>query len=202
MNKPHERGFINPSEIAFDVDGVFADTIGTFLKIAREEYGLLNVSRNDITTFDLSKCLKLEKDLILEIICKALNDENTLKTKPFPHAPRALTEISARAPLVFVTARVWGESIRKWIHKQLPDVPRRKIRVYATGNPDKKLDVLKSEGVRYFVEDRLETCHLLHEEGIEPIVFDQPWNREPHSFIKVSSWLELKNLINLNHTGS
>ena len=202
MKKNTESGFIDPCEIAFDIDGVFADTIGTFIEIAHSEYGLSHVRREMITTFDLSKCLDLEKDLILEIICKALNDENTLKTRPFPNAPEILTDLSRRSPLVFVTARVWGDSIKRWIYNQLPEVPPEKIRVYATGQPEKKIDVLRAEGVKYFVEDRLETCEMLHEEGIVPVVFDQPWNRQPHPFIKVSSWLELKELINLNHAES
>ncbi|HDM78848.1 MAG TPA: haloacid dehalogenase [Deltaproteobacteria bacterium] len=199
MKKSFEPGFIDPRELAFDIDGVFADTINTFIEIAQKEYGLSHVKREKITTFDLSKCLDLDKDLILEIICKALNDENTLRTKPFPDAAEILTEFSKKSPLIFVTARVWGESIKKWIHNQLPEVPRDRIKVYATGNPDKKLDVLRWEGIKYFVEDRLETCYLLHEAGIEPIVFDQPWNQEPHPFIRVGNWLELKKLINLNH---
>ncbi len=200
MCNTREPGFINPSELAFDVDGVFADTINTFIEIARKEYGLSHVKMEDITTFDLSKCLNLDKDLIIEIICKALDDENTLRTRPFPHAPEILTEISRYSPLIFVTARVWGDSIEKWIHNQLPAVPQEKIKVYATGDPNRKLEVLRHEGIRYFVEDRLETCHLLYEAGIEPIIFDQPWNQEPHPFIRVSSWPELKSLLNLNHS--
>ncbi len=199
MKEVSESSFINPEEIAFDVDGVFADTISTFIDIARNEYGISHVKHECITSFDLSKCLNLDKELIIEIICKALDDENTLRTRPFPKASEILTEISRHAPLIFVTARIWEDSIKNWIYNQLPAVPKQRIKVYATGNPEKKLDVLEEENVKYFVEDRLETCHMLREAGIEPIVFDQPWNREPHPFIRVSNWAELKNLINLNH---
>jgi uncharacterized HAD superfamily protein len=55
--------------------------------------------------------------------------------------------------------------------------------------------VLKERGVRYFVEDRLDTCHLLAEAGIIPIVYEQPWNREPHPFAVVRDWDDIAEMI-------
>jgi hypothetical protein len=49
--------------------------------------------------------------------------------------------------------------------------------------------------VRWFVEDRLDTCHLLKAAGIAPVVFSQPWNREPHDYLQVASWPELEGRI-------
>ena len=34
------NGYIHPSRIGFDIDGVVADTGGAFLRILREEYGI------------------------------------------------------------------------------------------------------------------------------------------------------------------
>ncbi len=202
MTVVYKRGIINPNRIAFDVDGVFADTVNTFIEVAAGRYGVTHIKQEHITSFDLSMCLDLEPDLIKMIICDALDDENTMKTRPIPYAAEVLTKISNYAPLIFVTARVWGESIKRWVSKQLPKVNDERIRIYATGNPNKKLDILKKEGVEYFVEDRLETCLVLHEAGIKPIVFEQPWNRERHNFLKVRSWLELQDLIDWNsHSG-
>ncbi len=59
---------------------------------------------------------------------------------------------------------------------------------------DKK-DVLLDKKVAYFVEDRLETCFLLHDAGISPVVFKQPWNRKPHPFPEVGNWQELETMI-------
>ena len=39
-----------PDRIAFDVDGVVADTMRLFLDIAREEYGINHTRYEDITS--------------------------------------------------------------------------------------------------------------------------------------------------------
>ena len=50
--------------------------------------------------------------------------------------------------------------------------------------------------MKYFVDDRLDTCTLLNEHGITPIVFDQPWNREEeHPFTVVHTWEDLNRMI-------
>jgi 5'(3')-deoxyribonucleotidase len=45
------------------------------------------------------------------------------------------------------------------------------------------------------VEDRLETCVDIQESGIIPVLFRQPWNRQPHRFLEVGNWAELARLI-------
>lgn len=49
--------------------------------------------------------------------------------------------------------------------------------------------------LRCFVEDRLDTCFLMQQHDITPVVFVQPWNRRPHSSMAVDSWDQLKNII-------
>ena len=58
----------------------------------------------------------------------------------------------------------------------------------ATGDPDSKLQYLQEQKIRFFVEDRLETCLHLSGHGITPILFAQPWNRVPHPFLEVADW--------------
>jgi hypothetical protein len=65
----------------------------------------------------------------------------------------------------------------------------------ATGSFEAKTDVLLENGIKWFVEDRLETCHLLKAAGIAPVVFRQPWNQEPHDYLQVGSWQELEQRI-------
>jgi uncharacterized HAD superfamily protein len=73
-------------------------------------------------------------------------------------------------------------------------VPRERITVIASGAPEIKLQILKGLDVRYFVEDRAETCRQLKEAGIQPLLFDQPWNRnEPaDGFIRIENWMQLR----------
>ena len=126
---------IPKDRLAFDIDGVVADIMTTFLALARE------------------------------------------------------------TPLLFVTARDRRRPIEHWLHRHLAPVPPESIRVLATGDPDTKIHCLKDHGIQYFVEDRLETCLQLASHGITPILFAQPWNRQPHPFPEVADWPELARLL-------
>jgi hypothetical protein len=78
---------------------------------------------------------------------------------------------------------------------QLLDGQHHRAKIVATGSFEAKSDVLLANDIKWFVEDRLETCHLLKAAGIEPVVFRQPWNREPHDYLQVESWQQLEQWI-------
>ena len=185
---------IDPCTLAFDVDGVVADTMEVFVRLAHERYALTHLSKQDMLCYDLYDCLGLKKDIIDDLICLTLDHEHTMQIPPVPGAPAVLTELAGTAPLLFVTARIWPESITKWIFTILPSVPPERITVIASGAPETKLQILKGLDIRYFVEDRAETCRQLKEAGIQPLLFDQPWNRnEPaDGFIRIENWTQLR----------
>ena len=64
-----------------------------------------------------------------------------------------------------------------------------------TGSHKNKVDVLRERNIGCFVDDRLETCDLIHEAGILPILYKQPWNRVAHPYREINSWKELEALI-------
>jgi uncharacterized HAD superfamily protein len=182
--------------LAFDIDGVVADIMTTFLALARERYNQGHHLRYEhITTFALADCLDLPAWIIDELIRELIDRPHELPVSPFPHAVPVLTRLAREAPLLFVTARDRGRPIENWLHRNLALVPPSAIRVLATGDPDIKIHYLKDHGIQYFVEDRLETCFDLAREGITPIVFAQPWNRRPHPFLEVAGWPELARLL-------
>jgi 5'(3')-deoxyribonucleotidase len=185
---------IDPAEVAFDVDGVIADTMSLFLDIARDEYHIEGIRAEDMTCYNLEACLDLEPDVILAILDRILSGNYSGTLKPIDGSPVVLTRIARyRRPLLFVTARTHSELIQQWLEQMLP-LDRGSIQVVATGTFDGKAAVLLERGVRYFVEDRLETCFQLKNSGIEPVLFSQPWNRQDHPFIEVKSWGELEEL--------
>jgi hypothetical protein len=187
-------GQIDPWSLGFDIDGVVADTMAVFVRIAHDRYGLTHLSKLDMLCYNLYECLGLEKQIIDDLIRLTLDEEHTMQIPPVPGAPEVLTELARAAPLRFVTARIQPESITQWLFTILPGVPREKIAVIASGSAETKLDILNELEIRYFVEDRIETCRRLKEAGIEPLLFDQPWNRNEAAdgFIRVQNWTQLK----------
>ncbi len=185
---------IDPCLLAFDIDGVVADTMAVFVTLAHEKYGLTHLSQQDMLSYNLYECLGLEKHIIDDLIRLTLDDRHTMQIPPVPGAPEVLMELAGVAPLLFITARVCSEPITQWLFTVLPRVPREKITVIASGAPETKIEILSGLDIRYFVDDRIETCRRLKEAGIEPFLFDQPWNRNDPAdgFIRVQNWIQLK----------
>jgi len=182
---------LSPDSTAFDVDGVIADTMGLFIDIARESFQIDDLRYEDITTYHLDECLDLAPDTIEAIIRQILDGNHGLQLNTISGCRRAMAKFAADGqPVRFVTARPGPDVIRPWLEQHLP-LRSDQIEVVATGSFEAKADVLHAEGIRVFVEDRLETCFLLSQNGITPILFAQPWNRYPHPFREVASWEEL-----------
>ena len=195
-NRPGKKVLIPLDQLAFDIDGVVADIMTTFLDLARTRYDCGHHLRyEDLTTFRLEDCLDLEPRIIEQLIRELIDRPHELTVAPLPHAVPVLTRLARETPLIFVTARDRAAPIQTWLQQTLAEVPPAAIRVVATGDPDTKLHYLLDHRVRYFVEDRLETCQQLAGHGITPILFAQPWNRRPHPFLEVSNWPQLASLL-------
>jgi uncharacterized protein len=184
---------IDPSDLAFDIDGVVADTMAVFVRLAQERYGFTRLTKEDLRQYDLRACLDIPLEIVDELICTTLDDDHTLQIPPMDGAVAVLTKLAEHGPLRFVTARIWPESIIRWLQQTLSEVDAGRIEVFATGLPEAKCSILRDLKVKYFVEDRVETCRLLMESGIQPLLFDQPWNRGPEAvlFPRIEDWSQL-----------
>lgn len=186
---------IAPDALAFDIDGVIADTMHLFLDILGDHYDVHTVQYADITCYRLDQCLDLDETILTAATERILDGRYRAVLKPLPGAGsvlRRIGEVTGR--ILMVTARPDPGPIENWMN-QLLDGHRHQMRIIATGSYEAKTDVLLENDIRWFVEDRLETCHLLNTAGIAPIVFRQPWNNEPHDYLRVDSWQELERRI-------
>lgn len=184
---------IDPEKVAFDIDSVFADTMTLFLEIARRDFGINNIRYENITEYYLEDCLDIDPDVVTAIINSIIEDNSGIELMPMEGAVDTLVKVGAIAPLLFVTARPRLEPIKKWVWKTLLVDPSR-IEVIATGSFEGKVEILKTRGVAYFIEDRLETCFHLRANDITPILFSHPWNQKPHPFHTVRNWTEIETL--------
>ncbi len=189
---------IKPNELAFDIDGVFADTIGAFIREARDRYGII-IRYEDITEYELMKSIKMDENTMIELAKRILYEPLEMGISPIEGSVRVLKKLSQTTRLLFVTARPDREGISKWVLSHLRDVDRDRIWIMATGTHEQKVPLLASQGIRYFVEDRLETCFMLAQASITPIVFEQPWNKKTHPFPSIKGWHELEQMIDWNH---
>lgn len=192
---------IDPGQIAFDIDGVVADTMEVFLALAEKDHGYKGLTQSQITDFDLSNCLPLHPKTISAIFKKISAVDHDPPLKMLPGAKGALKHLLMLGhELVFVTARVSGLPILHWLEQELiPDAEKgngQSIRVINTGKHDNKGPALEALGRTHLVDDRLETCFDLREQGFNPILFAQPWNRKLHPFVEVENWGELAAKIN------
>ncbi len=70
---------IDPESIAFDIDGVFADTIPLVIEIARDEFGIDGIRPEDITCYALRDCLDIDGEIIEAVIKKLLDGNYSAK---------------------------------------------------------------------------------------------------------------------------
>ena len=179
---------INPALIGFDIDGVVADTGGAFIRIAVEEYGLRNISLDDITSFEVMDCLNVDREIIEEIFSRLLDDPLHAGLQPMEDAIYVLNRFADKAPLTFVTARPQKKPIARWLQYFLKPAAFANMRLVAMGEHDKKTSYIRNLGLKYFVDDRLQTCEKLAREGINPLVYNQPWNKNGHNLPTVNDW--------------
>jgi uncharacterized protein len=185
---------ISAADIAFDIDGVVADTFRSFVLLAERDYGL-KIHYEDITEYEFWKCLDIGEEKALAIIRRLIDDPIEVGIKPVKGAPDVLARLLKSAPLTFVTARPEADSILRWMTEVMGFPNDNGIILEATGDHERKASFLVRHNVKYFVEDRLETCYLLNDASIVPILFDQPWNRKPSVFKRVKTWEDIAGLI-------
>ena len=185
---------INPALIGFDIDGVVADTGGAFIRIANEEYGINSISLDDITSFEVIDCLDVDQGIIEEIFIRLLDDPLTAGLQPMEDAIPVLHRFADEAPLTFITARPHEKPIARWLKHYLQPATFEKIRLVAMNVHDNKTAYIKELGLKYFVDDRLQTCKMLANEGITPLVYNQPWNKNGHDLPTVNDWQAIHSL--------
>jgi uncharacterized protein len=185
---------IDPRHLAFDIDGVVANTMQLFIDIGKEVYGIHHIRYEQMTAYDLQQCLDIEPETIQAIVNRITEGDYPCKLGPIQGAPEVLKRLGALGPIRMVTARPHLGPIKEWVAGLLGR-DHGVVKMTATGSFDAKPDFLRSQNITHFVDDRIDTCHLLQAHDITPILFAQPWNRQSHPFLEVDGWRQMALLI-------
>ncbi|MGW8194547.1 MAG: 5' nucleotidase, NT5C type [Desulforhopalus sp.] len=182
-------------EIGFDFDGVIADTAEAFIRLACTNYGYCSFTLDDITNFELEHCLDMPRDLVESIFTEILYDSIGTDLRPITGAVDCLEKFTTVSPVTIITARTLQKPVLVWLERFFTETARAQIRVVATGDHNDKIRYIRSHNLKYFIDDRAETCRQLAKDNITPFVFTQPWNINRHQLQAVASWEEIRALV-------
>ena len=188
---------ISPHEIGFDFDGVIADTTTTFIEIACGKYNYCSFTMDDITSFQVEECLPMPVNVVNRIFLEILEDSLAVGLKPLPGAVEVLSDMAQCGPVTVITARHIKQPLIDWFDNYFSPRSRKAIKLVVMGDHDDKLRYIQEHNLRFFVDDRAETCQQLAATSVSPLVFSQPWNRNRHNLPTVSNWQEIRAMLNL-----
>lgn len=185
---------IHPSRLGFDFDGVVADTAEAFIRLCCEDHGYCSFRLEDITNFEVERCLNVDLEVVEAVFTKILLNSVEVGLKPMTGAVEVLNELTQMGGVTLVTARSDPGPVEEWLGTVMPQSVCENMTIVAMGAHDNKPRYIMEHGLHCFIDDRAETCHQLNEAGIHPIVFAQPWNHGRHSFSTVSCWKDIREL--------
>ena len=186
---------IKVQETGFDFDGVIADTAEAFIRLACTQYGHCSFTQEDITNFELENCLNIPFTQVEKIFTDILTDSLAAQLRLIPGAIECLEDFSRSSTVTIITARPVENPVFDWLDCFLSQEARKNIQVVATGDHDDKIRYIHQHQLKFFIDDRAETCKRLVLEQINPLVFTQPWNKNRHSLQTVADWVEIRNLV-------
>lgn len=185
---------IHPATIGFDLDCVVIDTMEAFIRLAREEHQI-TVLPEQITEFQVEECLDMADATIADIFQRLIDDPVACAMQPIAGAVPVLQDMAMVAPLTFITARPDPAPISAWLTANLGSETAAASTLVAMGDHDGKAQHIHQQGLQYFIDDRFQTCEDLNHQGINALVFEQPWNKNRHNLPTVSNWQEIAALV-------
>lgn len=188
---------ISVTELGFDFDGVLADIGEVFVRLACEEHNYCSFTLDDIINFTVEECIQIPPDIIATIFNDILEDSLATRLRPMDGMIEVIGDLAELGPITIVTARTKAQPVQDWLAHHLPKKTCSQIRLVAMGDHDDKVRYLKDLKLKYFIDDRLETCRQVAEANLTPYIFSNPWNNSNHGFATVSTWSEIRNLVDL-----
>ena len=187
---------IHPEEIGFDFDGVIANTARSFINIALQKYDF-SFKLEDIVDFDIETCIGMPIEKVNAIFIEIMNDSIATDVLPMQGAIETLGLMAASHRVTIITARPVTTPVENWLSHHLASDLLPNISLTAMGDHNDKIRYAKEHKLKYFIDDRAETCLQFADAGLQPFVFEQPWNHGRHTLPTVTNWQDIRNLLAL-----
>jgi len=184
---------------AFDIDGVFCHTWELMIELFNDMG--YDVVEDDMTCFDLNKCLSVPQETIREVIEMSLSiplmDRKIIDKQAV--ACVSLLHFLTGKTVPFITSRKNPDNtvyfLDNYVVKgKFPYVVRHGSWTDGLKAGERKLQQINELGCVAMVEDAPETLKLLSENGIISMLRDRPYNKYATWALRFSDWREVANV--------
>jgi uncharacterized HAD superfamily protein len=170
-----------------DFDDVLCSTAESLLEILFQQYGK-RISYENLTSFDLNKCMNITNEKIDTILDIAHSDEKIIQNDPVRKASEALSKLSesgyridivtGRPPFTKTASETWLSNYHvPYDNLYFVNKYSRQGNGYGDGETLLLADI-KQMNFSFAVEDSLDTAAFIARNMNIPVfLLDRPWNR-------------------------
>ena len=177
--------------ICIDIDGTITDPY-YWLSYANNYFNS-NISESQITSYDISKVLNVDRNDYLEFYEKYKFEIHT-KQALRDDVKDALEMLHKFNNLYFVTARDKSLELLTYLYLLDHEIPFDEVFILGTHN---KVPKAKDLNCDIFIEDSYDNAIELSNSGFKVILLDTNYNRLPlnHNIIRAHNWMEISQII-------
>jgi uncharacterized HAD superfamily protein len=184
---------MNNIKLGFDFDGVIGESDTVLCDIINKRFGL-NTTPKDFIDYEICNCINITREQRRSVIDELLTPNQTFRIKPARGALKFIQEwYEIGNKIEVVTTRNDHHPVYLFFEQYLPNV---EVCIYSSRD---KGTFCKKLGMTHFIDDHPQNILDLANAGIQPIVFDQLYNRNLSRLLeqliwRVHSWEGVKKL--------
>jgi 5'-nucleotidase len=183
--------------IAIDVDEVLADLLSQFIIFHNETYGT-KLKREEFITYNWWDTMHEDFEQMKKEIYNFFKSSYIKDVKPVEGAQEGVKRLKRKHDLIIITSRPYVLSVltEHWINNHFPNCFSK---FYFTKSIIDNDTLTKAEACRMgnasiLIDDQIKYVEDCAKNGIDAILFDQPWNMhymESEKVKKAYSWPEI-----------
>jgi uncharacterized HAD superfamily protein len=181
-------------KIGFDFDGVIWNANVVLCDIIHKTLKI-EIRPKDVIEYSIEKLLGITKEEFNKVVDELISVEKTCSINPFPGVLEFLKDwYNLGNNIHIITARWDEEPLHLFFEQHLSDIPICIHRASPKGG------IINELGLTHFVDDHLKVIVELANIGVQPIIYDQPYNQISERSLlnqiawRVFSWADIRKL--------